>query len=40
MARLLTLLMAVLVLAASPAMAQDTGRMIEYERVPAAGLPD
>lgn len=40
MARLLTLLMAVLVLAASPVMAQDTGRMIEYERVPAAGLPD
>ncbi len=40
MARLLTLLMAVLALAISPAMAQDGGRTIEYERVPAAGLPD
>ena len=40
MARLLSLLLAVLALAVSPAMAQDGGRTIEYERVPAAGLPD
>jgi enterochelin esterase-like enzyme len=38
--RLLGVLMALLALLATPAAAQEGGRLLEYERVPAAGLPD
>lgn len=38
--RLIALLMAVLALLAAPLAAQDGGRLIEYERIPATGLPD
>ncbi|MEE4316823.1 MAG: alpha/beta hydrolase-fold protein [Erythrobacter sp.] len=40
MGRFITLLLAVLACLAAPLHAQDAGRLIEYERVPAAGLPD
>lgn len=44
MMRLLAALLALLALLSSPLAAQDTGgnggRLIEYERVPAAGIPD
>ncbi len=38
--RLLAALMALLACLAAPLAAEDGGRLIEYERVPAAGLPD
>lgn len=38
--QLIALLMAVLALLAAPLAAQDGGRLIEYERIPATGLPD
>jgi len=38
--RLLAVLMALLALATSPLAAQESGRLLEYERVSAAGLPD
>ena len=40
MHRIIAILLAVLATAAAPLRAEDTGRLIEYERVPAAGLPD
>ncbi len=40
MGRFIALLMAMLAVIAAPLGAQETGRLIEYERVPAAGLPD
>ena len=38
--RLLAVLMALLALVTSPLAAQESGRLLEYERVSAAGLPD
>lgn len=38
--RLLAMLLMMLGLLAAPLRAEETGRFIEYERVPAAGLPD
>jgi len=40
MVRLCLMLLALLVGLATPLRAQDAGRLIEYDRVPAAGLPD
>lgn len=40
MGRFMVMLLAVLACLATPLRAQETGRLIEYERVPAAGLPD
>ena len=37
--RLLAVLMALLALVSSPLAAQQSGRLLEYERVSAAGLP-
>jgi predicted alpha/beta superfamily hydrolase len=38
--RLIAMLLTMLLFVAAPLRAEDTGRLIEYERVPAAGLPD
>ena len=40
MGRFMVMLLAVLACLAAPLRAEETGRLIEYERVPAAGLPD
>jgi enterochelin esterase-like enzyme len=40
MGRFIALLLAMLAAIAAPLRAEDAGRLIEYERVPAAGLPD
>ena len=40
MGRVILMLLAVLACLVAPLRAQETGRLIEYERVPAAGLPD
>ena len=40
MGRVIAILLAALAAVAAPLRAEDTGRLIEYERVPAAGLPD
>jgi predicted alpha/beta superfamily hydrolase len=40
MGRFIAVLMVLLALLSGPLRAQETGRLLEYERVPAAGLPD
>ena len=40
MGRFIIMLLAVLACLAAPLRAEETGRLIEYEQVPAAGLPD
>ncbi len=40
MGRVIVMLVAVLACLAAPLRAQDAGRLVEYEQVPAAGLPD
>ncbi len=40
MGRVIVMLVAVLACLAAPLRAQEAGRLIEYEQVPAAGLPD